>query len=160
MEQQKQYYKENKEERLRYTKQYHEKNPHIKFNSNIKRRSKIEQQGKGIDGQQWFEMMKFFNFRCAYSGEELKNTKDTYGRTIDHIIALENGGLNEIWNVVPMRKGYNCSKQNEINSLEWYKEQEYFDIDRLNKIIQWQIYSYNKYATEDNEKLILIVDII
>ena len=65
----------------------------------------------------------------------MKNDKSTHGRTIDHIVALDNGGLNEPWNIVPMRKGYNSSKNATENSLNWYKEQEYFDIDRLNKIV-------------------------
>ena len=29
--------------------------------------------------------------------------------------------------------------------LEWYLEQDYFDIDRLTKIYEWRIYAYWKW---------------
>ena len=74
-------------------------------------------------------------------------------------MALDNGGLNEPWNVVPMRKGYNSSKHNNENTLNWYLEQEYFDIDRLNKIVEWQIYAYEKWGGEEFGELILITDL-
>ena len=89
----------------------------------------------------------------------MKNDKSTHGRTIDHIIALDNKGLNEPWNIVPMRKGYNSSKQDRIDSMTWYLEQEYFDIERLNKIIEWQIYAYEKWGGEEFGELILITDL-
>ena len=158
-QQSKQYYEEHKEERKEYSKQWHKNNPEKCFNSRNKRRSKLENQGRGITKEQWYEMMNFFDWKCAYSGEKLQKNNSTYGRTLDHIIALNNGGLNEIWNLIPMRKGYNCSKQDEINSLNWYLEQEYFDIDRLNKIVEWQIYAYEKWGGEEFEELILIIDL-
>ena len=109
---------------------------------------------------QYIECNNWFNWKCAYSGENLKKSKDTYGRTLDHIIALNNEGLNEPWNIIPMRKGYNSSKNATENSLNWYKEQEYFDIDRLNKIVEWQIYAYEKWGGEEFGELILITDLL
>ena len=106
-------------------------------------------------------MMEFFNWGCAYSGEKIKKgDKSTYGRTIDHIVAIENGGLNEPWNIVPMRRGYNSSKWKIENGLTWYMEQEYFNEERLNKIIEWQIYAYEKWGGKEFGELILITDLI
>ena len=87
-------------------------------------------------------MMNFFNFRCAYSDEYIGGNSDK--RTIDHIVALDNGGEHEIWNLVPMYQPYNSGKKNN-NMLDWYLQQEYFDIDRLTRIYEWRIYAYWKW---------------
>ena len=104
-------------------------------------------------------MMKFFDFKCAYSDIYLGNEENKNIRSIDHILCLDNGGLNEIWNVIPMYRPYNSSKHTK-NPMDWYLKQDFYSEDRLKKIIEWQIYAYEKWATEDDEKLILIVDII
>ena len=142
LEYMKQYYEENKEQIVEYHKQYYEENPHIQFNERNKRRSKEENQGSGITKEQWLEMMIFFDFKCAYSGEKLNNKEV---RTVDHIVALDNGGLNEIWNCIPMYRNYNSSKGVK-DMLDWYRQQEYFSKERLNKIYAWIEYAYNKWA--------------
>ena len=138
---QKQYREDNKEHISESKKIWNKNNPDKLFNSHCKRRIK-EDKGDGFTKNQWFEMMEFFNWECAYSGERF--TKDNKNRTIDHIVALDNGGEHEIWNLVPMYKNYNSSKKNN-NMLEWYLKQEYFDINRLTKIYEWRIYAYWKY---------------
>ena len=90
-------------------------------------------------------MMIFFDFKCAYSGEKLNNKEV---RTVDHIIALNNGGLNEIWNCVPMYKSYNSGKGVK-DMIDWYRQQEYFSKERLNKIYQWIEYAYEKWGKEE-----------
>ena len=88
-------------------------------------------------------MMKFINWRCAYSGEYIGGNENKGNRTIDHIKPLNKGGEHEVWNVVPMSKSYNSSKQDK-DMLEWYKEQEFYSEERLNKIYEWQKYAYEK----------------
>ena len=139
----KKWYEEHKEERNEYCRNWQKNNPHVGFNSHGRRRSRLENQGNGITKEQWFECFEFFNWECAYSGIQL--TKDN--RSIDHIVALDNGGEHEIWNCVPMKKGYNTSKHTK-DMLNWYLEQEYFDIDRLTKIYEWRIYAYWKWKDE------------
>ena len=136
------YYEEHKEERKKYNKQWRKDNPEKILNQNNKRRTKEENQGNGITKEQWLEMMNFFDWKCAYSGEYIGG--DSNKRTIDHIIALDNGGEHEIWNLVPMLKSYNSNKHTK-DILEWYLEQDYFDIDRLTKIYEWRVYAYWKY---------------
>lgn len=149
-----------KEVRKKTIKKYRqsEKGKVNKFNERNKRRNKESNQGKGITTEQWKDMMEAFDWKCAYSGEKMVNGNKSNGRTIDHIIALENGGVNEIWNLIPMKKGYNSSKKDRIDTLNWYKEQEYFSEERLMKIIKWQIYAYIKWATKDDKPLILITN--
>ena len=146
----KKYYEDNKDKISEYNKQWHKNNPEKLFNKQNRRRSKENTQGKGIDKIQWKEMMDFFDWKCAYSGEKMESNNTTNGRTIDHIVALDNNGENEPWNCVPMRRGYNTSKHTN-NMLEWYIKQEYFDIDRLTKIYEWRIYAYWKWYKKGDE---------
>ena len=136
------YYENNKEELKEKCKKYNQENPHVKINSHNKRRQKIENQGEGITKEQWKEMFEFFNWRCAYSGEYIGSDSDK--RTIDHIIPLSKGGEHEIWNCVPMYGNYNYSKKTK-DMLEWYKQQEFYSEERLNKIYEWQEYAKNKW---------------
>lgn len=159
-----QYYKDNKEARKEHDRQYYETNKEaiaerqrrynqspqgqvVAFNIASRRRAKEQAQGNGITKEQWLELMSFFDFRCAYSGEYLGGKDNQSIRTIDHIDPLNKGGINEIWNVVPAYKNYNISKHDK-DMLEWYTEQEYFSQDRLNKIYEWQEYAFNKWGID------------
>lgn len=153
-ERSKQYKKQHKEERQQYQQQYDKQyyqTPQAQvrhFNSQAKRRQREEEQGAGITKEQWIECNEWFEWKCAYSGEKLQKNKTTHGRTLDHIIALDNGGQHEIWNLAPMRKGYNSSKNNNNNWLEWYKQQPYFSEERLQRIYDWIEYAYNKWSNK------------
>ena len=115
------------------------------FNSYNKRKMREQNQGNGITKYQWLEMMKYFEFRCAYSGEVLNENT----RSIDHIEPLNQGGEHEIWNLVPMDKGLNSSK-NDKDLLEWYKSQDFFSEERLQKIYDWQEYAFNKWHNKED----------
>ena len=142
--QRKKRYKLNKEKILEYHKQYY-KTPQgqtCQFNASSRRRLREENQGNGITPEQWLECMKFFDFKCAYSGKYIGGESEH--RTIDHIYPISKGGEHEIWNVVPMYDSYNYSKHNK-EFLEWYNEQTFFSEERLQKIYEWQEYAYNKW---------------
>ena len=141
----KQWYQDNKEHKQEYCKQWR-KTPQgqvVAFNAYQRRRAKEQNQGNGITVEQWQECMQFFDWKCAYSGKPLKKGN----RSLDHITPLNLGGENEIWNLVPMFRNYNSSK-NDKEMLEWYKEQPFYSEDRLKKIYEWQEYAYNKYYEE------------
>ena len=144
----KNYYEKHKEEIKYNNNEYKKNNPHVYFNINNKRRQREENQGRGITKEQWKEMIDFFNWTCAYSGEYLGENDNENIRTIDHIVPLDNNGENEPWNCVPMVRSYNTSKYTN-NMLEWYLQQEYFNIDRLTKIYEWRIYAYEKWGGEE-----------
>ena len=146
--QRKKRYKLNKEKILEYHKQYY-KTPQgqtCQFNASSRRRLREENQGNGITPEQWLECMKFFDFKCAYSGKYIGGESEH--RTIDHIYPISKGGEHEIWNVVPMYDSYNYSKHNK-EFLEWYNEQTFFSEERLQKIYEWQEYAYNKWHKEE-----------
>lgn len=154
----KNYYLKNKEHRIEYCKQWYQDNKDhvseinkryylspqgqaVAFNKNIKRRIKKQNQGDGITQDQWLEMMRYFNWKCAYSGKSLKDGT----RSIDHIEPLNQGGEHEIWNVVPMYRPYNSSKKDK-NLMEWYIKQKFYSETRLKKIKEWQKYAFEKYS--------------
>ena len=97
----------------------------------------------GITTEQWREMMNFFDWKCAYSGIIL--FKDT--KSIGHIVPINKGGTNEIWNLVPMYRPYNSSKYGK-DMLKWYKQQDFFSEERLAKIYEWQEYALNKWGAD------------
>ena len=131
--------RKKKKSKSEYNKKYKQSHPEVEFNQHVKRRMKEDNQGRGITKEQWLEMMKFFDWCCAYSGEYLGDQ-----RTIDHIISLNEGGEHEPWNCVPMLRKYNCSKHS-YDFIDWYMKQNFFDIDKLLKIYDWIEYAYNKW---------------
>ena len=170
-ERSKQWYQDNKEHKQEYNKQWYQDNKEhcqecnkqwrqdnkeyhkeysktpqgqvVKFNAQCRRRTKEAALGNGITVEQWLECMNFFGWKCAYSGKPLNKGN----RSLDHITPLNSGGDNEIWNLVPMFRNYNSSKQDK-EMIEWYKEQLFYSEDRLKKIYEWQEYAYNKYYEE------------
>lgn len=157
-------YKEHKEEKREYDKKYYQehkeaiaeqkkkynKTPQgqvVIFNGVNKRRQREEQQGNGITVEQWLEMMNFFDWKCAYSGEYIGGDSDN--RTIDHIVPIVKGGEHEVWNCVPMYAPYNFSKYNK-DMEEWYSQQDFYNEDRFNKINGWIKYAYNKWGNKVN----------
>ena len=142
----KEYYNKNKKHELERTRRWRQ-TPEGQINETnrrARRRMKEQAQGNGITGEQWLECMKFFGFKCAYSGITL--SKET--RSLDHIIPINKEGEHEIWNLVPMYKHYNSSKRTQ-DFLTWYQEQEYFSEERLAKIYEWQEYAFNKWGREN-----------
>lgn len=138
----KQWQEANKEKVTKYHKQYYQspQGQVAMFNGCQRRRIKGEQQGTGITKDQWLEMMSFFDWKCAYSGETL--TKDT--RSIDHIVPLNSNGDNMVWNCVPMTRSLNSSK-NDKDMLKWYKEQDFYSEARLAKIYEWKEHARRKW---------------
>jgi hypothetical protein len=143
-------YKERDKKR-KQTEQYKEKEkqrnktyrqtPEYKLKHNMcshQRRMK-ERQGKGIQSLELAQeiLNEWFLNTCAYSGIELTN--DTLNW--DHIIPLKKDGVNEVWNLVPSYNSYNCSKGAK-EPYKWYKEQEYYDSDRIEYIVYYQKVMY------------------
>ena len=139
-------YRENNKDKIKESqKKYRlsEKGKRTAFNFRSKRRFKEENQGNGITKEQWLEMMDFFEWTCAYSGEYIGGNSEE--RSIDHIIPLSKGGENEVWNCVPMLRSLNSSKRDK-DMLSWYKGQSFYNKWRLNKIQKWQEYAYDKWG--------------
>ena len=108
--------------------------------ANHKRRAAKVNNGGSYTTEQWEECLGYFNNECAYTGRVLDNEI----LHVEHIKAISKGGTSYIWNLCPSIASANHSKYNSELE-EWYKQQEYYSEERLNKIYKWQEYSYNKY---------------
>ena len=94
---------------------------------------------------------RYFNNTCAFSNKNL--TFDS--KSLDHLIPLNNGGKNKIWNVVPMDKNANGDKGHE-ELINWYTKQSYYNETNLRYIRDYQILMFTKYANIESDILTLI----
>ena len=111
---------------------YYENNKQYFKNAKHKRRALKMLNGGSYTEQQWKECIKFFNNKCAYTGDILTSENIQ----IEHIVPISKGGSNNIWNIVPAIGYANSSKRN-YDLEEWYRAQKYFLEERLKKIYEW-----------------------
>ena len=104
-----------------------------------KRRALELGNGGSYTKAQWLDTLEYFDYKCAYTGECIKHSCH-----VEHIVPISKGGTSYIWNLVPSTASANLSKQNR-DMEEWYREQEYFCEERLNKIYEYQKYMAAKY---------------
>ena len=139
----KEYYKEyrenNKEHYKDLFKKYYENNKDKYKEYNHKRRALKVGNGGSYTKSQWLDTLEYFDYKCAYTGECIKHNCH-----VEHIVPISKGGTSYIWNLVPSTASANLSKQNR-DMEEWYREQEYFCEERLNKIYEYQKYMAAKY---------------
>lgn len=110
---------------------------HIAKRAMHKRRSIEHQVEHTLKAGEWEECLQYFNYKDAYTGLPLTNESQ------DHIIPITFGGGYIKENIIPCNRDINSSKGNK-NMLVWYKQQIYFDEDRLERILNW-MGDYKKY---------------
>ena len=99
--------------------------------SHEKRRCLMQNAEGSFTAEDITNMLLFFDNKCAYTGNKLETSYH-----LDHIVPINNGGSNYIWNIVPSNKFPNLSKgTNDMDT--WYRRQSYFSEDRLQKIYDW-----------------------
>ena len=135
----KKYYENNKDSLTESRKEYREYNKDKIKGYNHKRRALKLGNGGSYTKEQWLDTLEYFDYKCAYTGECIKHSCH-----VEHIVPISKGGTSYIWNLVPSTESANCSKGNR-GMEEWYREQEYFCEERLNKILEYQKYMYEKY---------------
>ena len=133
-------YLKNNEEIIRSKRKVYLKNNRDKFKLyQQKRRALKLGNGGSYTKEQWLDTLEYFDYKCAYTGECIKHSCH-----VEHIVPVSKGGTSYIWNLVPSTGSANYSKGNR-GMEEWYREQEYFCEERLNKILEYQKYMYEKY---------------
>jgi len=73
--------------------------------------------------------------RCAFCGVDASHPRN-HGRdrlTVEHVLALTNGGLDEAANIIPACTACNSSKNNSLVQ-DWYCQQQWFTEARWRKI--------------------------
>ena len=86
-------------------------------------------QAMTLTQREWSRALEFFGRCCAYCGARKKMTKD-------HVIPLIKGGGLTADNTVPACGLCNSSKK-DLDVLEWYKFQEFYDSRKLLKITEY-----------------------
>lgn len=101
------------------------------------RYERLKQVENSLTAAEWEECLRFFEYRDAYTGLPLQRA------TQDHIVPITSFGGTVKNNIVPCERSTNSSKHNN-NMIVWYKQQIFFDENRLNKILEW-MGEYKKY---------------
>jgi len=137
------YYKENKEYYSEYQKKRYDENKEYYFIANHKRKALKRLNGGSYTVEQLQECLEFFDYKCAYSGEDIELDLSNFHR--EHIVPISKGGASYIWNICISVDWVNLSKHNS-DMEEWYRKQSYFSEERLSKVYQWIEYAKNKYG--------------
>jgi 5-methylcytosine-specific restriction endonuclease McrA len=145
LQQQRQYWERTKERQCARRRQYYQENQEREravmrswYDANRERVTELVRQRKAriragrraalrpLTADQRRRRFAMWRDRCAYC--------DADGRlTVDHVLALSVGGLDEADNVAPACGSCNCSKNNSPVG-EWYRRQPFFTEARWRKI--------------------------
>ena len=147
------YYQENIE-KIKENKKKWRKTKHGKALINIatnRRRAIKRKLANGLTIEQWEQIKKDFNYKCAYCGMVEEEHYKTYNEQLnqEHFIALSNGGEYTHNNIIPACKGCNCSKKQK-DFFEWYPKQEFYSKKREKKILE-----YLNYTEDGKQQLAL-----
>jgi hypothetical protein len=96
-----------------------------------------------ISTKEWIDCLKYFDYSCAYCGVSEEESKKKYGQRL-HKDHKDSDGYNDLRNAVPSCRRCNDKKLKKVME-EWFKKQDFFSIDKLNKIIKWCNEDYKSY---------------
>lgn len=137
------YYYANKEKVSLRKKLYIKNNPTKAKMYIQKRRAMKRKLPATLTVEQWENIKKYFNNRCAYCGKELTLQQE-------HFIPLTKGGEYTINNIIPACKICNSSKNNK-DFLEWYPKYKYYSKKREKFILKYLGY-------KDKEQQLTLID--
>lgn len=121
----------NPEKKREAARRWREANPE-KVLEKLRRRSAVKRAGRKaalapLTLQQKAERFALFGDRCAFCGVDAKHPRN-HGLaqlTVEHVLALSKGGLDEAANVIPACDRCNSSK-NDRPVEEWFRRQPFF----------------------------------
>jgi len=128
------YYSNINKERLRM-KNYRENNRESFRLREHNRNAAKRELTSNLTIEQWEEIKKCFDNKCAYCGKENKLEQE-------HFIPLSGGGEYTINNIIPACKSCNCSKNNKY-FFEWYPKYKYYSKHREEKVLKYLRYKDN-----------------
>ncbi|MDK3010871.1 phage terminase small subunit-related protein [Bacillus cereus] len=99
--------------------------------------------GDSISNEQWEECKTYFRNEdnescCAYCGDVADSLEK------EHIISVDKGGTYSINNIIPACSRCNRTKNNQDLN-DWFRSQPFFHQNRLDKIVEYQRISSEKY---------------
>ena len=89
---------------------------------------------------------EYIAFVDPYSGEVVTDEKIM---ALDHILPVCLGGGTVLFNCIPVKADINTSK-NGSYILEWWKKQEYYSEDKLEKLVEYMLEAYEITFDETN----------
>lgn len=108
----------------------------------VKQYNKNKQQNKihKISKSEWYACKSYFNNECAYCGLPLENHWIIFKGELKlgdfHKEHVDHNGANDLSNCVPSCK--RCNGQKWVFPMEeWYRQQDFFSQERLDKIYKW-----------------------
>lgn len=107
-----------------------------------------------ISDVEWFSCKEYFNNECAYCGLHINDHYIVYGekltKTDFHREHVHHDGANDLSNCIPACRDCNSNKW-KYEFAEWYSDKnELYDVNKLNKIVQWLETDYLKYINTIN----------
>jgi len=79
--------------------------------------------------EQWIQVKRYFNDKCAYCGKELPLEQE-------HFVALSKGGEYSEDNIIPACRTCNCGKSDK-EFFKWYPKQTFHSEDRAKHILDY-----------------------
>lgn len=125
------WYQENKETHAEYMKKHYQENREQYRMNKQRRRARVDKLPHTLTDDEWEETKELFNNSCAYCGIHQEDIDEALNR--EHIVPVVNDGGFTKENIIPSCNSCNSSKGTR-DMEEWYREQEYFNPDRLNLI--------------------------
>ena len=110
----KQWNQNHRGEIAKYDKKYNQ-TPKGKSNSqrtDTKKRAREREMINTLTSEEWLDILKAYNYRCAYCGKEFD---ENILPTKDHVLPISKGGNNIKENVVPACRSCNAKKSNKIS---------------------------------------------
>ena len=104
------YYNIHRDKLLEQKHQYYIDHKDEIITKNQIRRSMVNNAEGEFTKEQVSECINFFDGVCAYSGDVFSEDDRFKCLSLDHIVAITNGGVNYIWNIVPTTFSHNSSK--------------------------------------------------
>jgi hypothetical protein len=135
-----QWYADNKAYRQEYTANWRKENPErVRYHSENHRIH-------DISSKEWNNCLTVFNHKCVYCGISEKEHKKTVGEKL-HQDHKQHDGYNDLRNAIPACKSCNSSKHTD-DMEKWFREQEFFNEEKLQKILWWCNEGYKQYIED------------
>jgi len=128
------------EEKREYEKEYYLKYPEKfkQYNENHR--------DHDITKKEWKHCLEVFDYRCAYCGISEEDHLKLYNQVLhkDHADCM---GANDLSNGIPACRS--CNSKKHDNDIEiWFKEQKFYEEEKLEFIMWWLIEGYKNYIEE------------
>jgi len=134
------YYLSNKERINKYNTKYSKNNREMIRVAENRRKSRENNLLSTLTVEQWEECKTYFEFKCAYCGEDTKLQQE-------HFVPVAKGGGYTQDNIVPACGPCNSNKRARYFE-DWYNEKDFYSDTREKKILEYLNYQLENYQQQ------------